>query len=155
MFIYRCSLLYYDKKSFNVIAIGINTGLGLLYPTKVFSCTKITQFLIACIDMFLNDTSVDFLSYFSPRYIYKVYKQYSLYETQITIYRLIARDPQSIMRPTYYLVLTTTVLLPFPRKLYSGISAAAVIMLDIMLSNLSDLQEKTVIVVCIKYQVTY
>ncbi|XP_035213083.1 adenylate cyclase type 2-like isoform X3 [Stegodyphus dumicola] len=71
----------------------------------------------------------------------------SLGEMATTIYRLYAGHPESLIRHTYYVVLTTGVLLPFPRKLYSGILAAAVIAVDLMLSSLSSSHKENIITV--------
>ncbi|GIY51187.1 AC_N domain-containing protein [Caerostris extrusa] len=69
-------------------------------------------------------------------------------ETATTLYRLGRGFQEPTMRQTFYVILTTSVLLPFPRKLYSGMSGAAVIAIDLALSTLSSGNQKKLRVVC-------
>ncbi|XP_054715481.1 adenylate cyclase type 2-like [Uloborus diversus] len=64
-----------------------------------------------------------------------------------TIYRFSRGFPEVTIHHTFYIVLTTTVLLPFPRKLYSGISAASVITLDLMLDSIGSIGIKNKFIV--------
>ncbi|XP_055950408.1 adenylate cyclase type 2-like isoform X2 [Argiope bruennichi] len=59
-------------------------------------------------------------------------------EMATSIYRLGRGHQEPIMRQTYYIILTTTVLLPFPRKLYSAMCGAMVITIDIALSAMGS-----------------
>ncbi|XP_042903865.1 adenylate cyclase type 2 [Parasteatoda tepidariorum] len=67
-------------------------------------------------------------------------------EMATTIYRITKGELEPTMRQTYYVVLTTCVLLPFPRKTYSAISGASVIVIDITLSIFSSLNSNKLVV---------
>ncbi|GIY35358.1 AC_N domain-containing protein [Caerostris darwini] len=76
-------------------------------------------------------------------------------ETATTLYRLGRGFQEPTMRQTFYVILTTSVLLPFPRKLYSGMSGAAVIAIDLALSTLSSGNHKKLRVVLFADAVFY
>ncbi|CAL1279250.1 unnamed protein product [Larinioides sclopetarius] len=59
-------------------------------------------------------------------------------EMATSMYRIGRGYQEPIMRQTFYIILTTTVLLPFPRKLYSAMSGAVVITIDMALSAIGS-----------------
>ncbi|GFV81620.1 AC_N domain-containing protein [Trichonephila clavipes] len=68
-------------------------------------------------------------------------------EMATTIYRFSRGLIEPTIRQTFYIVLTTSVLLPFPRKLYSAMSGAAVITVDLALASIGSYHLKKLHVV--------